>query len=316
MAAELLPVVDLRALSQSDLDALAASSAHALAPRSCPAADPLPPLKIDRAVFNESAGSRRQTFSRLRLAAAAASPTARPASAPPSAVRKDPDRDLVAYHLRRLFVPDDPSLLLPLEPQTLAVTGSSPSPPPDPDRETTNSKGVSVDLVRLAGMVDPYDAELRRRTAGMASENELMGFIASLAGRWATKRERRKFVDASFFGDNLPRGWKLLLGLKRKDHTVWVHCFSYVRFATFIVLFFRSKWLYVDRGGVSHWNRTRSFIFLQKPDICCDVQLLREALILYVALCKISVVELVFGYMCAVAFLTIDAAYPVCGFNQ
>jgi hypothetical protein len=56
--------------------------------------------------------------------------------------------------------------------------------------------------------------------------------------------------------------------------------------------------------------------FLQKPDICCDVQLLREALILYVALCKISVVELVFGYMCAVAFLTIDAAYPVCGFNQ
>jgi hypothetical protein len=79
MATELLPVVDLRALSQSDLDALAAASAHALAPRSCPDADPLPPLKIDRSVFNESTGSRRQTFSRRRLAASPSSPTDRPA---------------------------------------------------------------------------------------------------------------------------------------------------------------------------------------------------------------------------------------------
>ena len=42
MATELLPVVDIRALSQPDLDALAAASAHALAPRTCPDADPLP----------------------------------------------------------------------------------------------------------------------------------------------------------------------------------------------------------------------------------------------------------------------------------
>ncbi|RCV31586.1 hypothetical protein SETIT_6G189600v2, partial [Setaria italica] len=207
-------------------------SAHALAPRSCPDADPLPPLKIDRAVFNESAGSRKQTFSRLRLGTAAASsssPSARPSSAHPSTARNDPDRNLVAYHLRRLFIPDDPSLPPPTEPQTLALIESSPpSPPPDPDRETTNAKGISVDLVRLAGMVEPYDAELRRRTAGMASETELQGFIASVAGKWLSQRQRRKYVDASFFGDHLPRGWKLQLGLKRKGGTVWVRCFSYV----------------------------------------------------------------------------------------
>lgn len=239
METELVPVVDIRALSKSDLDALAAASAHALAlaPRSCPDADPLPPLKIDRAVFNESAGSRKQTFSRRRLAAASSSSTARPApssSAPLSFVRNDPESNLVAYHLRRLFVPDDPSLPPLSEPQTLALIERSPSPPPDPDRETTNSKGISVDLVRLAGTVDPYDRELRRRTAGMASETELMGFIASLAGKWATQRRRRKFVDASFFGDHLPRGWKLLLGLKRKERMTWVHCFSYVRFANIL----------------------------------------------------------------------------------
>ncbi|ONM02588.1 Methyl-CpG-binding domain-containing protein 8 [Zea mays] len=231
MATELLPVVDLRALSQPDLDALAAASAHALAPRTCHEADPLPPLKIDRAVFNESAGSRKQTFSRRRLGASLSS-ARHTSSAQSSAGRKiDPESDLVAYHLRRLFVHDDSSLPPPPEPQTLALLQepSSPPPlPPDPDRETTNAKGVSVDLLKLAGLVDPYDAELHRRTAGMASDTELQGFIDSLAGKWVSQRQRRKYVDASFFGDHLPRGWKLQLGLKRKGGSIWLRCFSYV----------------------------------------------------------------------------------------
>jgi len=143
--------------------------------------------------------------------------------------------EIVAYHLRPLFVPDVPSLPPPPEPQTLALLKepSSSSPPPDPDRETTNAKGVSVDLLRLAGMVDPYDAELHRRTAGMASEAELQGFIDSLGGKYVSQRQLRKNVDASFFGDYLPRGWKLQLGIKRKAGLVWVSCFSYVRFASF-----------------------------------------------------------------------------------
>jgi hypothetical protein len=261
MATELLPVVDLRVLSQPDLDALAAASAHALAPRTCPDADPLPPLKIDRAVFNESAGSRKQTFSRRRLAASPSS-ARHSSSAQTSTGRKnDPEGDLVAYHLRRLFVPDDPSLPPPPEPQTLALL-QEPSPPPppapDPDRETTNAKGVSVDLLGLAAMPEPYDAELHRRTAGMASGTDLQGFIDSLAGEWVSQKKRRKNVDASFFGDHLPRGWKLQLGLKRNSGSIWVRCFSYVRFASFALpchSFFINDYMLVVVSGM---------------ELCCD----------------------------------------------
>ncbi|XP_006659517.1 uncharacterized protein LOC102716893 [Oryza brachyantha] len=226
METELLPVVDLRVLSQSDLDALAAASAHAVSPRSCPDANPLPPLKIDRAIFNESAGSRKQTFSRLRFGTASSSSGSPSPAAKPRG--NDKEDSFIAHHLRLLFARGDPSFLSPIdqpESQTLAL----PAPPsPDPDLLTTNSRGVSVDLVNLALLVDPYDAELGKRTAGMTSESELMGFIASLAGQWVSQRMRRKFVDAAFFGDHLPSGWRLQLGIMRKDHKAWLHCFSYV----------------------------------------------------------------------------------------
>lgn len=232
METEVFPVVDLRVLSQSDLEALAAASAHAVAPGgSCPDADQLPPLKIDRAVFNESAGSRKQTFSRVRFGAAAAV-AASPSSPSPSAAAKlprgnDKEDSFIAYHLRRLFAPDDPSLIEnPSFPQTQTLARS---PSPDPDQLTTNSRGVSVDLVSLSRLADPYDAELGKRTARMTTEEELMGFISSLAGQWVNQRMRRKLVDASFFGDHLPSGWRLQLGIERKDRKAWVNCFSYVR---------------------------------------------------------------------------------------
>ncbi|KQJ98680.2 hypothetical protein BRADI_3g38747v3 [Brachypodium distachyon] len=242
MATEMVPVVDLRVLSQSDLDALAVASAHAVAPGSSPDAEPLPPLKIDRAVFNESAGSRKQTFTRLRLGNAAGSsssaPTAIDTSPPATApsAGNDPGNNLIAYHLRSLFARDDPSRPSspPPPPETLALAllGTSHSPPrspsPDPDRQTTNSKGISVDLVRLAELDGLYDEELGKRTAGLMSEAELMGFIKGLGGKWVSQRKKRKFVDASFFGDHLPSGWKLQLGLKRKARQAWVHCLSYV----------------------------------------------------------------------------------------
>uniref|UniRef100_A0A0D3H1J1 C2H2-type domain-containing protein n=1 Tax=Oryza barthii TaxID=65489 RepID=A0A0D3H1J1_9ORYZ len=62
----------------------------------------------------------------------------------------------------------------------------------------------------------------------MTTEEELMGFISSLAGQWVNQRMRRKLVDASFFGDHLPSGWRLQLGIERKDRKAWVNCFSYV----------------------------------------------------------------------------------------
>jgi hypothetical protein len=103
-------------------------------------------------------------------------------------------------------------------------------------------------------MVDPYDAELHRRTAGMASEAELQGFIDSLAGKFVSPRQRRKNVDASFFGDHLPRGWKLQLGLKRKGGLVWVCCFRYVRFASFALLCHSFSMLVLVSGIELCWN--------------------------------------------------------------
>ncbi|XP_052165469.1 uncharacterized protein LOC127782344 isoform X1 [Oryza glaberrima] len=221
METEVFPVVDLRVLTQSDLDELAAASAHAVDPRSsCP----------DRAVFNESAGSRKQTFSRVRFvpaaAAAAAAASASAAAAAKLPRGNDKEDSFIAYHLRRLFAPDDPSLTEhPSFPQTQTLARS---PSPDPDQLTTNSRGVSVDLVSLSRLADPYDAELGKRTARMTTEEELMGFISSLAGQWVNQRMRRKLVDASFFGDHLPSGWRLQLGIERKDRKAWVNCFSYV----------------------------------------------------------------------------------------
>ncbi|CAA0843317.1 Methyl-CpG-binding domain-containing protein 8 [Striga hermonthica] len=68
-----LPVVDLRLLSQSELYSLSLCSSAAFDPRRF---DDVVIPTIDRSVFNESAGSRKQTYSRLRLAPPSSSPSA------------------------------------------------------------------------------------------------------------------------------------------------------------------------------------------------------------------------------------------------
>ncbi|KAJ1290059.1 hypothetical protein BS78_02G213300 [Paspalum vaginatum] len=256
MGTEVAAVVDLRALTQSDLVALAAASPYAVDPRRGRRRDGdfLPPPKIDRAVFNESAGSRKQTFSRHRVATnifhnltptnAGASSSSSAAAAAPA--EEDSENRLIVFHLQRLFARDDPSYPapppIPTRPQTLTVPAiaaseppapSLPPPPPaqpaiDPDREVLNPKGVAVDLARLAELVDPYGEELRQRTAGLGSESELLGYMNALEGQWGSRRRRRKFVDAGMFADHLPRGWKLLLGLKRKERVAWINCRRYV----------------------------------------------------------------------------------------
>ncbi|KAL6844846.1 hypothetical protein ACP4OV_025505 [Aristida adscensionis] len=256
MGTEVAAVVDLGALTQSDLVALAAASPYAVDPRRGRRrdADFLPPPKIDRAVFNESAGSRKQTFSRHRVAAnishgltpaaaAASSSSSSSASAAAAPTEEDSENRLIVFHLQSLFARDDPSYPppapVPPRPQTLAApTIAAPAPqvpslpPPvaasDPDREVMNPKGVAVDLARLAELVDPYGEELVKRTAGLGSESELLGFMNALEGQWGSRRRRRKFVDAGIFGDYLPRGWKLLLGLKRKERVAWINCRRYV----------------------------------------------------------------------------------------
>ncbi|KAI6689308.1 hypothetical protein NL676_026136 [Syzygium grande] len=115
-----LPLVDLRLLTQSELYSLSlstsssASSAHD---------DGVLIPKIDRSVFNESAGSRKQTFSRLRLAprgtAAPASSLSRqkqpqtqpqPPTPPPPHAPLDEDNARIISLLQHLFAKDGLSI--------------------------------------------------------------------------------------------------------------------------------------------------------------------------------------------------------------
>lgn len=92
-----------------------------------------------------------------------------------------------------------------------------------------NKNGVVVDLERLADLDDPFGEELRKRTEGMTGNEEaLLGFMRDLGGEWCSRRRRRKIVDASILGDALPVGWKLLLGLKRKEGRASIYCRRYI----------------------------------------------------------------------------------------
>ena len=96
--------------------------------------------------------------------------------------------------------------------------------------EIVNKNGVAIDFTELAKAEDPFAEELRRRTEGLQGEEELLGFLRDLEGQWGSRRKKRRIVDAADFGDVLPLGWKLLLGLKRKDGRAWIYCRRYVRF--------------------------------------------------------------------------------------
>ncbi|XP_022884880.1 uncharacterized protein LOC111401396 [Olea europaea var. sylvestris] len=73
LQADSIPIVDIRLLSQSELYSLSQCSSSAVGPLRC---DDVAVPKIDRSVFNESAGSRKQTYSRYRLAPASSSSSA------------------------------------------------------------------------------------------------------------------------------------------------------------------------------------------------------------------------------------------------
>ncbi|KAI3978561.1 hypothetical protein MKX01_015736 [Papaver californicum] len=96
------------------------------------------------------------------------------------------------------------------------------------DREIMNKNGDVVDVAALGTSNDPFGQALRNRTAGLETDDELLGYLRALDGQWASTRKKRKIVDASDFGDHLPKGWKLLLSLKRKEGRVWVYCRRYI----------------------------------------------------------------------------------------
>ncbi|XP_047982816.1 uncharacterized protein LOC125223627 isoform X1 [Salvia hispanica] len=284
-----IPIVDLRLLSQSELNSLSRCSSTA-------ADDVVIPI-IDRSVFNESAGSRKQTYSRLRLAPTDPSSPATPRSRTPhlrspaaayGSINTKTDPENVENHqiinlLKQFFVADmDPADLFPVKIEYLNSLppqqfSSPPSPPPanfpsigvkrkrgrprkavevsvidgsyadtlqlpmpslsefiprdnadDKDREVLNSDGVAVDLAALGASEHPYREEIRQRTDGMRTEEELLGFLTGLNGRWGSRRKKKRIVDANEFGSKLPVGWKLSLSVKKKNGNVWLYCRRYI----------------------------------------------------------------------------------------
>lgn len=248
-----IPVVDLRLFSQSELASLSLCSDLSFdLRRSDDVVDP----KIDRSIFNESAGSRKQTYSRLRLARRPSD-----ASSAPGPRRRRPDllpdddasdrrnNDQIAFFLRKLFAAASGETI----PETAA-----PRPPSerrkansdggivvyDNGSEIVNRDGVVVDVTALGRREDPFVAELRRRTAGLLTKEDVVGFLEGLEGQWGSNRRKKKFVDAGELGDALPRGWKISISVKKRGGRAWLIIRKYIRLSLFplFILYFSSYW--------------------------------------------------------------------------
>lgn len=245
--------IDISTLSQSELLALSLFSLT----RSNGAIDHLVVPKIDRSQFNESAGSRRQTYSRVRRRVAGL--LSNPKVSAPPAQPDDPERNenqAIIGHLKR-FISQDPKFdQIDLEPSPMTMKaslsgmaelerrkrkrGRKPKAKGSSGGEglIVNKNGAAVDIWALQNSENPFGDELRRRTLGLETEEELLGFMRDLGGQWGSRRKKRKIVDATEFGDALPLGWKLLLGLKRKERRAWIYCRRYIRFSLHCFTFY------------------------------------------------------------------------------
>ncbi|KAA8536454.1 hypothetical protein F0562_028932 [Nyssa sinensis] len=206
---ESLTHIDISKLSQSELHALSLCSDAAF---DLHRTDDVVVPQIDRTLFNESAGSRRQTYSRLRLAprqpdSTAAGhrcrlpcllPTPKPPPSPPSDDPESGENKSIVNFLKQLIGEDSHS------------------------NSTTNHLQLAVVVSGNAKAV-PEIIDIDTQT-----EEEVLGFLRNLEGQWGSRRKKRKIVDATEFGDALPIGWKLLLGLRRREGRVSVYCRRYV----------------------------------------------------------------------------------------
>ncbi|CAN8291919.1 unnamed protein product [Cochlearia groenlandica] len=93
-----------------------------------------------------------------------------------------------------------------------------------------NREGTMVDLTALANCVDDlYGDELKRITEGLDYTKEgLLGFLEKLNGEWVNRGKKKKVVEACDYGGYLPRGWKLMLCVKKKDTDLWLSCRRYI----------------------------------------------------------------------------------------
>ncbi|TKY74376.1 Methyl-CpG-binding domain-containing protein 8 [Spatholobus suberectus] len=274
-----LPLVDLRLLSQSELYTLSLSGDT---PRHRHGDDDSVIPKIDRSNFNESAGSRKQTYSKLRLnkqkqnSAVPASSFHIPLHIPEPL---DEENSQIIALLQQLFgiesLRNAPRLNDAEDRRLVPVQVEFKQPPPESatfqnvpidvvdsgqrkrkrgrPRKNENSvtvfveeprevnghgngegnavaavseTGFVVDAVRLDG--DPFGEELKRRTQGLETESQLLEFLETMNGEWASQRKKRRIVPASDLGDLLPAGWKIVITLLRRAGRGSVVCRRYV----------------------------------------------------------------------------------------
>lgn len=92
-----------------------------------------------------------------------------------------------------------------------------------------NVNGEEIDLKFLARVADgAFEAELNRMTEGMMREDEFLGFLKGLEGRWGSSRKRRRYVDAADFVKALPTNWKILLSLRPRARQPSLYCRRFV----------------------------------------------------------------------------------------
>ncbi|XP_062101505.1 uncharacterized protein LOC133807288 isoform X2 [Humulus lupulus] len=91
-----------------------------------------------------------------------------------------------------------------------------------------NWNGNGVNLGALGNAENPFEEELMKRTQGLKTEAELLGFLGGLEGEWGSWRRKKKIVQASEFGNVLPNGWKIMLSLKRREGRVSLFCRRFV----------------------------------------------------------------------------------------
>ncbi|RZC15965.1 uncharacterized protein LOC114409280 [Glycine soja] len=286
-----LPLVDLRLLSQPELYTLSLSGATHCHRRNSDDDSVIP--KIDRSNFNESAGSRKQTYSKLRLNKRKQNPAV-PASSSfhiplhISEPEEEENSRIVAL-LQQLFGVE-PLRNAPrndaAERRLVPVQVDFKQPPPmfaafqnvpidvvadgsqrkrkrgrprkdensvtvfveEPKKVTKEENSVTVFVeepkkVNGNGEVnaavatttttvgldeDPFEVVLKRRTQGLETEPQVVEFLETLNGEWASQRKKRRIVPASELGDLLPAGWKIVIITMRRAGRASAVCRRYV----------------------------------------------------------------------------------------
>ncbi|KAI3989721.1 hypothetical protein MKX01_009213 [Papaver californicum] len=186
-----IPKIDLRLLSQTDLHSL--SSLSSSSPSNQSFSNQIINPVINRSIFNESAGSRKQTYSRLRLlSSSSVNPydSQKNQSIPIDFDPESKENKKIVSLLHQLFNRNNPKGQI--HQKDLNLIGLEKYP-------VVNCNGAVVDFTELG-----------------------------LEGIWGSRRKKRKIVDASDFGDFFPIGWKLLLSVRRKDGKFSLFCRRYI----------------------------------------------------------------------------------------